>query len=444
VVSGTPDPTPAIQHFTIDNTPPDTIFTSGPLSTTSNVNVEWGVDLAERDAVPNAMSSECALDGQAPQGCNVEQTAFSGLCAGPHSFSAAGVDQADNVDPTPATQALTETGGTTCASPHLGVISTTSESPTVQRINIAFPSPGEGGVMRVDYGTTAAYGLARAVDINPNATGNNPSLEGLAPNTSYHYDVTLTTPSGTVSSGDQVFTTASLSTDVLPVVALGTPVTVGHYAVSIPMTITGGGVQTNYGVLVNDAPVTPDSPEFDGLDSLPGTSPANRAVQLVDLQPGVTYHVQAFASDANDNFVATPDSTFTMPPFSVTPPVVTPPALPMVHHFKLRSGLIKVEAIKRGSKTITLVIRHLPSGSRVNVTVNATLAKKASASKTTRVAKGHAKAGKTGVARVKIKLSRKARKLLHSKRTKSLSLKVSLKPPGDTTTSITLRRKLKR
>jgi hypothetical protein len=47
------------------------------------------------------------------------------------------------------------------------------------------------------------------------------------------------------------------------------------------------------------------------------------------------------------------------------------------------------------------------------------------------------------VARVKIKLSSKARKVLRSKKTKSLSVKVRVKPPGQKATSVTLHPKLK-
>ena len=119
------------------------------------------------------------------------------------------------------------------------------------------------------------------------------------------------------------------------------------------------------------------------------------------------------------------------------------PPPPQLAHFKLRAGFVKVGKIGRHSKTITLVISHLPPSTTVGVTVRATLAKHASVSKVKLLGRGRAKAGKGGVARVRVKLGRTARAVLRSRRTKSVSLTVRVRPPGQSTSSLTLRRKLK-
>ena len=160
-------------------------------------------------------------------------------------------------------------------------------------------------------------------------------------------------------------------------------------------------------------------------------------IDVVDLEPG-TYHVAGFALQQVGPLLSaiTPDTTFTVPDVSGGSPPPPPPLKP----FKLRKSFIHVLRIRHGSKTITLVVSHLPPSTSVGVTVNATVR----ASKVKFLARGKGKANKLGVARVKMKLSRKARKVLRSKHTKSLSIKVRAKPPGLAASSVTLKAKLKR
>jgi hypothetical protein len=297
---------------------------------------------------------------------------------------------------------------------------------------------GDGGTRVVDYGTTSSYGLSRTDAVYPGDTTANTTLSYLTPDTLYHYRVTVTTGAGTVSTGDATFTTPAVS-GTPPSVSLGTPVVVGSHAVAFPVTGDAGTDTGATGVFLDTAPIQPNqAPEFDASDSLTG-GPFSTTVDVIDLDPG-TYHARAFLRQTSGVHILSPDVTFTIAAPSAPPPVITPPALPAVKPFKLRSSFVKIASIKRGSKTITLVIRHLPPGTVVNVTVNATV----QASAVKRLASGHAKANKTGVARVKIKLSKKARKLLHSKRTKRLSVNVRAKPPGQAATAVTLHPKLKR
>ena len=65
---------------------------------------------------------------------------------------------------------------------------------------------------RFEYGTSTSYGTSVPCATLPSATGGNQSvgaqLEGLSPNTTYHYRVVAISPSGTAQGGDVKFTTA--------------------------------------------------------------------------------------------------------------------------------------------------------------------------------------------------------------------------------------------
>jgi large repetitive protein len=443
VANGTPDATPAVQTYTIDNTPPDTSIPGPPTNPTADPGPTIRSQSTERAYFD---TYRCALDGQDPalSGCSAFQ-GYSDLCNGTHTFSSAAVDNANNVDPTPATTSFLETGGTAaCAAPVFGAPNPTSGSATNEGITVPFTSrPGAGGVTEIDYGTTAAYGQEQRDSFSPSSTNVDPELQYLQPGTLYHYKITATNPFGTATTGDQTFTTPPLA-DTLPTVTLGTPVIVGQHAAAIPITAANPGTSdADFGIYMDDrGPInTDDSPTFEAFSPnfLPPTSgPTTVAIDVVDLLPGHTYHVAGFVSEDNtpDLSVLTPDIAFTIPAAGGGG---SPPPPPPIKPFKFRKSFIKVGAIKRHSKTITLVIRNLPPSTSVGVTVNATV----HAAKVKFLVRGKARANKAGVARVKMKLSRKARKVLLSKRTKSLSIQVRVKPPGLAASRITLHRKLK-
>jgi hypothetical protein len=365
-----------------------------------------------------------------------------------HTFQTAAFDLANNLDATPVSGSFTESGGGTCAAPELGSLTTESRGPTLRELHIPVNLHGETADEQIDYGTTAAYGTHLELRMNPSDTAGDEEIGPLAPATLYHFKVVIKTVAGTIDSGDQTFTTDPLGADVLPTVSLGTPIVVGDHAVVIPLTVDPGNVPGGYGVEIDDHGSLTDqmSPQIDNNETIAGGSgPVSRAIDIVDIDPG-TYHLRAFAqqNSGNRDEVATPESTFSIPPVPAVPPV-SPPQLPPIQKFKFRRSFIKVGAIKRGTKSISLVISHLPPSTSVGVTVKATLKGHASASraKVKLLARGKGRAGKNGVARVKMKLGRKARAILR-KRTKSLSLQVRVRPPGQSTSSITLHRKPRR
>jgi hypothetical protein len=94
--------------------------------------------------------------------------------------------------------------------------------------------------------------------------------------------------------------------------------------------------------------------------------------------------------------------------------------------------------LRRNAKSVTLTVHGLPAGAIVSVQLRAGAG--ASALKT--VARAHAKANAHGVAKLELKLSAKARKLLRNKRVKSVTIRLSAKSAQGTSV-VTLHRRLR-
>jgi hypothetical protein len=430
VAGSSTDPTPAIERFTIDATPPETALNSGPMGDTNNQTAEWITSSSER--ITSGGGFRCSIDGQRTVGCGGDMQ-YSDLCQGSHTFRSAAFDPASNLDPTPVVAQVNETAGPPCAAPTIGSSTTTTPSPTSASITFPYDDKGAGGTIHLDYGPTAAYGTTIG---DQNAQPGLPDVRSigfgfLAPGTLYHYRLTITTPFGTASTPDQTVTTLPLG-GTLPIVGGGSsPTVVGHHAVRIPFTLDPAGVNTSFAILIsaNGPPIPGDSPSiFFFLQPVKGSSsgpqPAN--AEIVDLDPGTTYRyrVEAFHSGTDSNSVLGPEGSFTVPAIA---PVLAK------SHFKLRKNLVAVGKLKRGSRKLTIKVHGLPGDTLVDVGLKVRKAK----------AKGHKKAAANGKARVTLNFKRKLRKALHKKRVKSATLKVSVTPPGDTVSSVTLRLHLK-
>jgi hypothetical protein len=277
----------------------------------------------------------------------------------------------------------------------------------------------------------------------PGASSGGFDIALLQPATLYHYRVRLTTPGGTTESGDHVFATEG-ATGPVPSVVAGTPVAVGNHAAAIPLTLNGhGGAINQYGVLIDPAGApTLSSPFVYEETFVPASSsPVARTLDVVDLEPG-TYRVRAFAWSIDDQEgSASPEFTLTVPT-QPAPPISAPlpPQSPSTPHFVLKRSAIRVGKITRHSKFVILTLKGLPPHSAVIAQLNASVR----ASSLKRLASRRVHANGHGVAKIKIKLSKKARRLLRNKHTKSLSLRITVAPSLQKATHITLHPKLKR
>lgn len=99
--SGNTDATPAVRTWTVDLTPPDTALTSGPSGINTSSDASFAFSSTESPA-----TFSCSLDGGEFTPCSSTKT-YTGLPDGNHVFRVRAVDQAGNIDPSPATRSWT-------------------------------------------------------------------------------------------------------------------------------------------------------------------------------------------------------------------------------------------------------------------------------------------------------------------------------------------------
>jgi hypothetical protein len=89
----------AVYQWTVDTTPPDTLFTLKPNAATYDTSADFGLSSFPE---PPPTVYECSLDGAAYSPCGSSKS-YTGLAPGSHTFSARAIDRVNLVDPTPAT-----------------------------------------------------------------------------------------------------------------------------------------------------------------------------------------------------------------------------------------------------------------------------------------------------------------------------------------------------
>ncbi len=104
--AGNVDPTPASFIWTVDTVAPETSVASGPDAVTSSTSASLGYS---GDALGGTAVAgyECRLDDAAFVPCGSSSESFSGLAAGEHTFEVRAVDEAGNVDASPASAVWT-------------------------------------------------------------------------------------------------------------------------------------------------------------------------------------------------------------------------------------------------------------------------------------------------------------------------------------------------
>ncbi len=85
-----------------DSTPPDTTITGNPTNPSSSATAAFTFTGSDNLTPPGSLTFQCQLDGGAFVACTSPQN-YSSLADGSHTFGVRAVDQAGNIDPTPAT-----------------------------------------------------------------------------------------------------------------------------------------------------------------------------------------------------------------------------------------------------------------------------------------------------------------------------------------------------
>ncbi|MGC1850881.1 MAG: hypothetical protein WA687_00415, partial [Solirubrobacterales bacterium] len=98
--AGNVDSTPATSSWTVDTATPETTITLKPPALTNSANAKF--EFSGNDGAGSGVASfECRRDGGAWAACPSPKE-YAGLSEGSHSFEVKAIDQAGNVDPTPA------------------------------------------------------------------------------------------------------------------------------------------------------------------------------------------------------------------------------------------------------------------------------------------------------------------------------------------------------
>jgi hypothetical protein len=177
---------------------------------------------------------------------------------------------------------------------------------------------------RILYGETSAYGeRSPELDIGE-GLGEQPvrfGLEGLRPDTTYHYEVQVSNQAGTVTGPDEAFTTAPPTP---PGALTGAASNVTLTTATVAGTIEAEGIPTSF--------VLEFGTGIEYGTSIPGEAgasaePLQITVPLQYLASGTTYHYR-FVAVNSDGRVYGADQTFTTPVFSH--PIVLPSTLPLI------------------------------------------------------------------------------------------------------------------
>jgi hypothetical protein len=102
---GNVDPTPAVRHWTVDATPPETSITAGPIESSVTKQRDAIFVLAGTDNLTPAeqLVFVCSLDGRPFSKCE-PRTVLGGLSDGQHRLQAFAADAAANVDQSPVSR----------------------------------------------------------------------------------------------------------------------------------------------------------------------------------------------------------------------------------------------------------------------------------------------------------------------------------------------------
>jgi hypothetical protein len=155
---------------------------------------------------------------------------------------------------------------------------------------------GSATTYQVQYGTSGAYGSATApgsAGSGTTATTISVPIGGLAPDTTYHYRVTATNPSGTADGTDATFTTSKAPPSLTPLAPGSVTATSALAAASVNPNGVTTSVTFQYGHTTAYGSTTT------AASAGAGTSPLRVQATIAGLLPGTAYHYRAIATSAD-------------------------------------------------------------------------------------------------------------------------------------------------
>ncbi|HTC72201.1 MAG TPA: hypothetical protein VK655_04890 [Solirubrobacteraceae bacterium] len=170
------------------------------------------------------------------------------------------------------------------------------------------------------YGPTSGYGSSTPVtEAGSGHTEEEVSqqLEGLTPNSTYHYALVISNPAGEQTSSDGTFTTTAATP---PIALTGTPSALAATTATLTGSANPDSLPTTYTVQIGT-----DTTYGGELSGVAGSGPEAVPVSATfnNLQPGTTYHYRVLASNEDGTSYGA-DQTFTTAGAST--PFTQPPA----------------------------------------------------------------------------------------------------------------------
>ena len=155
---------------------------------------------------------------------------------------------------------------------------------------------GSATTYQVQYGTSGAYGSATAPGSAGSGTTATPitvPIGGLLPDTTYHYRVVATNPSGTGDGADATFTTSKAPPSLTPLA----PGSITPTSALAAADVNPNGVATS--VTFQYGHTTAYGSTSAATSAGAGTSPVRVQATIAALVPGTSYHYRAVATSAD-------------------------------------------------------------------------------------------------------------------------------------------------
>ena len=183
-------------------------------------------------------------------------------------------------------------------SPVIGATSATAITERAAMLQTTANPHGEAATYDVEYGLSNAYSSATATQaIAPGTVGAQPlsvALAGLAPATTYHARVTVSSSAGTSHGLDVVFTTSSLS---IPSVSAASVGSIGESSATVSTTVEPGQSATS--VAVDYGPTTAYGQLTSSQNVTGGAGATVVHVPLTGLTANTIYHARVTVTNAD-------------------------------------------------------------------------------------------------------------------------------------------------
>ena len=171
-----------------------------------------------------------------------------------------------------------------------------------------------------EWGTTSSYGeRTQSIDAGSGkaTVAAEAELNGLAPNTTYHYRFAGSNSYGTTYGADQQFRTSGP-----PRITVKPATAIGHETATLHAEINPDELETTYSFQYGETTAYGTETPIGGADVGNGGTPVAVSATLSGLKLGVVYHYRVIATNSVSTTIG-PDHTFTTTPAALTTGSVT-------------------------------------------------------------------------------------------------------------------------